>query len=84
MSERASFLAALDKDLSERAAFLDEACAGNETPRLHATPHPFLDVPALEQLGPGTNFQPAAMLESLMAGQTRPLPATSRRQVLPW
>jgi serine/threonine protein kinase len=58
MSEQAIFLAALDKDPSERAAFLDEACAGDETLRrgvetllrLHAAPHPFLEVPAVEQL----------------------------------
>jgi eukaryotic-like serine/threonine-protein kinase len=58
MSERAIFLAALDKDPAERAAFLDEACAGNETLRrgvetllrLHAAPHRFLEVPAVEQL----------------------------------
>jgi hypothetical protein len=58
MSERAIFLAALDKDPSERAAFLDEACAGNATLRLgvetllrlHAVPHRFLEVPAVEQL----------------------------------
>jgi serine/threonine-protein kinase len=47
MRERAIFLNALDKDPSERAAFLDEACAGNETLRpgvetllrLHEEPH---------------------------------------------
>src|SRR5262245_28774865 len=58
MSERAIFLAALDKAPAERAAFLDEACAGNETLRrgvetllrLHAAPHQFLEVPAPEQL----------------------------------
>jgi eukaryotic-like serine/threonine-protein kinase len=58
MSEQAIFLAALDKDPSERAAFLDEACAGDETLRrgvetllrLHAAPDPFLQVPAVEQL----------------------------------
>jgi hypothetical protein len=58
MSERAIFLAALDKDPAERAAFLDEACAGNETLRrgvdtllrLHAAHHPFLEVSAVEQL----------------------------------
>jgi WD40 repeat protein len=58
MSERAIFLAALDKDPAERAAFLDEACAGNETLRqgvetllrLHAAPHPFLEASAVEQL----------------------------------
>src|SRR5215469_16750719 len=52
MSEQAIFLAALDKDPSERAAFLHEACAGNETLRrgvetllrLHAAPLQFLVV----------------------------------------
>jgi WD40 repeat protein/tRNA A-37 threonylcarbamoyl transferase component Bud32 len=58
MSEQAIFLAALDKEPAERAAFLDEACAGNETLRhgvetllrLHAAPHHFLEVPVVEQL----------------------------------
>jgi tRNA A-37 threonylcarbamoyl transferase component Bud32/Leucine-rich repeat (LRR) protein len=58
MSERAIFLAALDRDPAERAAFLDEACAGNETLRrgvetllrLHAAPQQFLEVSAVEQL----------------------------------
>jgi serine/threonine protein kinase len=58
MSERAIFLAALDKEPAERAAFLNEACAGDTTLqrgvqtllRLHAEAHGFLDVPALEQL----------------------------------
>src|SRR5262245_57084232 len=58
MSEQVIFLAALDKDPSERPAFLDEACAGDETLRrgvetllrLYAAPHPFLEVPAVEQL----------------------------------
>jgi eukaryotic-like serine/threonine-protein kinase len=58
MNEREIFLAALDKDPSERAAFLDEACAGDETVRrgvetllrLNAAPHPFLEVPAVDQL----------------------------------
>jgi hypothetical protein len=67
MSERAIFLAALDKEPAERAAFLGEACAGDTTLqrgvetllRLHAEAHGFLDVPALEQLaaadpGPGS------------------------------
>src|SRR5262249_37026552 len=61
MSEQAIFLAALEKDPSERAAFLDEVCAGNETLRrgvetllrLHAAPHRFLDVPVVEQLAAG-------------------------------
>jgi tRNA A-37 threonylcarbamoyl transferase component Bud32 len=58
MNEQAIFLAALDKDPAERAAFLDEACAGDDTLRrsvetllrLDAEPHGFLDVPAIEQL----------------------------------
>src|SRR5579883_1911087 len=58
MSEQAIFLAALDKAPSERAAFLDEACAGNETLRrgvetllrLHVASHRFLEVSAPEQL----------------------------------
>ncbi len=57
-SEQAIFLAALDKDPAERAAFLDEACAGDAALRqdvetllrLHAEPHRFLNVPAVEQL----------------------------------
>jgi tRNA A-37 threonylcarbamoyl transferase component Bud32 len=66
MNEQAIFLAALDKDPAERAAFLDEACGGDTTLRggvetllrLHAEAHGFLDVPAPEQLaatdpGPG-------------------------------
>jgi serine/threonine-protein kinase len=62
MRERAIFLAALDKAPSERAAFLDEACAGDETLRrgvetllrLHAGSDPFLQVPAVEQLAAGS------------------------------
>jgi eukaryotic-like serine/threonine-protein kinase len=57
-SEQAIFLAALDRDPAERGAFLDEACAGDAALRrgvetllrLHAGPHRFLDVPAVEQL----------------------------------
>jgi hypothetical protein len=69
MNEQAVFLAVLDKDPSERAAFLNEACAGNEglrrgvetLLRLHAAPHPFLEVPAVDQLaaadaGPDLSF----------------------------
>src|SRR5262249_8905032 len=62
MSEQAIFLAALDKDPSERAAFLDEACAGDDTLRrgvetllrLHAAPHPSREGRAVEQPGPAT------------------------------
>jgi Leucine-rich repeat (LRR) protein len=58
MSEQTIFLAALDKDLAERSAFLHEACAsdaalrrGVETLlRLHEEPNAFLNVPAVEQL----------------------------------
>jgi serine/threonine protein kinase len=58
MSEQTIFLAALDKDPTERAPFLDEACAGDaelkrsveSLLRLHTETHGFLDVPALEQL----------------------------------
>jgi hypothetical protein len=58
MTEQEIFLAALDKDPAEQTAFLDEACAGNETLRrgvetllrLHAEPHRFLEVPVVEQL----------------------------------
>src|SRR6516164_10048339 len=58
MNEQAIFLAALEKDPAERAAFLNEACAGDTALRggvetllrLHAETHTFLDVPALEQL----------------------------------
>src|SRR5262245_53611050 len=57
-SEQAIFLAALDKDLAERTAFLDEACGGDAALRqgvetllrLHAGPNRFLEVPAVEQL----------------------------------
>jgi hypothetical protein len=65
MNEEAIFLAALDADPSQRAAFLDEACDGDLMLRggvetllkLHARASDFLDVPALEQLAttdPGT------------------------------
>jgi tRNA A-37 threonylcarbamoyl transferase component Bud32 len=75
MNEQTLFLAALDKDPAERAAFLDEACAGDATLRqsvetllrLHAEPHGFLDVPAIEQLAganPGAG-NPAADLSFL-------------------
>src|SRR5262249_57314729 len=64
MSEQTVFLAALDKDVAERGAFLDWACAGDAELRrgvetllrlhdamgLHGGPHRFLDVPAIEQL----------------------------------
>jgi hypothetical protein len=56
--EQAIFLAALDKEPSERAAFLDEACAGDAALRngvetllrLHEEPNRFLNVPVVEQL----------------------------------
>jgi hypothetical protein len=58
MNEQAIFLNALDKDPAERAAFLEEACAGNTTLRcgvetllrLHAESHDFLGMSAIEQL----------------------------------
>jgi hypothetical protein len=58
MSEKEIFLAALDRGPAERAAFLEEACGGDETLRrgvetllrLHAAPRRFLEVPAAEQL----------------------------------
>jgi hypothetical protein len=58
MNEQEIFLAALDKDPSERAAFLDEACGGDAALRrgvetllrLHTECHSFLAVPAVEQL----------------------------------
>src|SRR5262245_35902592 len=58
MSEQAIFLAALDKDPAERAAFLDEVCAGDAQLqrgvdillRLHEETHRFLEESALEQL----------------------------------
>ena len=81
MSERAIFLAALDKDPSERAAYLDEACAGNETLRrgvetllrLDAAPHRFLEVTAVEQLAaaiPGLDNAAADL--SFLAPSTEP------------
>jgi hypothetical protein len=58
MSEQTIFLVALDKDLAERAAFLDEACGGDAALRrgvetllrLHAETNAFLNVPTVEQL----------------------------------
>lgn len=58
MNEQAIFLAALDQDPAERAAYLDEVCGGNAALRrgvetllrLHEEPHTFLEVPAVEQL----------------------------------
>jgi Leucine-rich repeat (LRR) protein len=60
MNEEAIFLAALDTDPTQRAAFLDQACGGDlalqrgvETLlKLHARANDFLDVPAVEQLAP--------------------------------
>jgi WD40 repeat protein/tRNA A-37 threonylcarbamoyl transferase component Bud32 len=62
MSERSIFLNALDReDPAERAAYLDEACAGKpelrkrieRLLRSHAVVDTFLDVPAPEQLARG-------------------------------
>jgi hypothetical protein len=58
MSEQTIFLAALDKDPAEHAAFMDEARGGNAALRrgveillrLHAETNAFLNVPAVEQL----------------------------------
>jgi WD40 repeat protein len=80
MSERAIFLAALDKDPSERAAFLDEACAGDQTLRravetllrLHAAADPFLEVPAVEQLAAAPGPEGAAADLSFLAPPSRP------------
>jgi len=76
MSERAIFLAALDKDPAERAAFVDEACAGNETLRqgvetllrLHAAPRPFLEVSAVEQLAGAVPDPDSAALDLSFLG----------------
>ena len=76
MSEQAIFLAALDKDPSERAAFVDEACAGNETLRqgvqtllrLHAAPRPFLEVSAVEQLAGAVPDPDSAALDLSFLG----------------
>ncbi|HKB37538.1 MAG TPA: serine/threonine-protein kinase, partial [Gemmataceae bacterium] len=62
MTEREIFLAALDKDPAERAAFLDEACGGDAALRrgveallrLQGQTHGFLQVPAAEQLAAPT------------------------------
>jgi eukaryotic-like serine/threonine-protein kinase len=80
MNEQAIFLAALDKDSAERAAFLNEACAGNETLRsgvetllrLHAAPHRFLEVPAVEQLAAGSGGDNAAADLSFLAPPSEP------------
>jgi eukaryotic-like serine/threonine-protein kinase len=80
MSEQAIFLAALDKEPSERAAFLDDACAGNETLRrgvetllrLHAAPQGFLDVPAVEQLAGASGPDGAATDLSFLALPSEP------------
>jgi hypothetical protein len=81
MSEQEIFLAALDKDPSERASFLDQACAGNDTLRrgvetllrLHAGPNSFLKVPAVEQLAAtDTGPENAAADLSFLAPSGRP------------
>ena len=67
MSEQEIFLAALDKDPAERAAYVEAACGGDVKLRRrikallwsHAGVESFLDVPAVEQLaaadsGPGS------------------------------
>src|SRR5262245_24211254 len=67
MNERTLFLTALEKeDPAQRAAYLDEVCAGDAALRArveallesHQREGKFLDVPAVEQLaaqGPGQN-----------------------------
>src|SRR5262249_55757726 len=81
MSEQTIFLAALDKDPAERAAFLDEACAGDaelkrsveSLLRPHAEAHGFLDVPAPEQLAAvASRQQDAAAILSLLAPSSEP------------
>jgi hypothetical protein len=62
MTEQEVFLAALDKEPAERAAFLDEACGGDAALRrgveallwLQGQTHGFLDVPAVAQLAVAT------------------------------
>src|SRR5215471_6571987 len=81
MTEQTIFLAALDKDPDERAAFLDEACAGDAALRrgvetllrLHTEPHRFLDVPVPEQLaGVRTDPEYAAADLSFLAPSSEP------------
>lgn len=75
MNEQAIFLAALDKDPGELPAFLDEACAGNETLRravetllrLQTQANDFLNVPAIEQLGISGSAPPNAADLSFLA-----------------
>ncbi len=66
MGERAIFVEAMEKDdPAERAAFLEEACAGDPDLRRrieallrsHATAGDFLDMPAAEQLAAGSGMQ---------------------------
>ena len=69
MHEREIFLAALDKDPADRAAFLNEACAGDtalqrgvETLlRLHPESNRFLDLPAVEQFAAGRENDAAVL-----------------------
>ncbi len=66
MGERAIFFEAVEKDdLAERAAYLDDACAGDPNLRRrieallqsHATVGDFLDMPAAEQLAAGSGMR---------------------------
>jgi WD40 repeat protein/predicted Ser/Thr protein kinase len=66
MGERAIFVEAMEKDdPAERAAFLEEACAGDPDLRRrieallrsHATAGDFLDMPAAEQLAAGSGIR---------------------------
>jgi serine/threonine protein kinase len=81
MSERTIFLAALDKDPAERAACLDEACAGDAELkrrveillRHHTEAHGFLDVPAPEQLAAAASRQEDAIaILSFLAPSSEP------------
>jgi serine/threonine protein kinase len=81
MGKRTIFLAALDKDPAERAAFLDEASPGDaelkrsveSLLRHHAQAHGFLDVPAPEQLAAAASRQAdAAPILSLLAPSSEP------------
>jgi hypothetical protein len=79
MTEQEVFLAALDKEPAERAAFLDEACGGDAGLRrgveallwLQGQTHGFLDVPAVAQLAAQT---PPDTAECGAAADNRTLP----------
>jgi hypothetical protein len=79
MRERKILLETLEKDPSERAAFLDEACAGDDKLRqgvetllqLHAEPTPSLKVPALEQPAAAPGPEGAAADLSFLAPSSK-------------